>query len=148
MQWINRKLIAMQNCALIVFMWTFLYYLLYFADNFQKTYNFAWNCHYFKICRRNTIDSTKKFTEKSSGGNIALHFTSYFSIVLSKILPHLKTINYPKKLSVNDENNSCCVFNFLQTHILWNFDHISRTYNEINYKNIWSEKVITILSWR
>ena len=33
----------------------------------------------------------------------------------------------------------------MQTHISWNFDHISRTYNQINYSNIWFAKVIIIL---
>ena len=35
--------------------------------------------------------------------------------------------------------------NFLQTHIFWNIDHISRNYNQINYKNIWFPKQIIIL---
>ena len=35
---------------------------------------------------------------------------------------------------------------FLQIHIFWNFDHISRIYNQINYRNIWFLKVIIILS--
>ena len=33
----------MQNNVLITFLWTFPYKLLYFADRFQKTDNFAWN---------------------------------------------------------------------------------------------------------
>ena len=35
--------------------------------------------------------------------------------------------------------------NFSQTHIFWNFDHISRTSNQINYRNIWFAKVMLIL---
>ena len=35
---------------------------------------------------------------------------------------------------------------FLQIHIFWNFDDISRIYNQINYRNIWFLKVIIILS--
>ena len=48
-------------------------------------------------------------------------------------------------MSVFGENDSRCLSNFLQTHIFWNFDHISRTYNQINYRNIWFAKVIIIL---
>ena len=33
------------------------------------------------------------------------------------------------------ENICCRLSNFLQTHIFWKFAHISRTYNQINYKN-------------
>ena len=72
-------------------------------------------------------------------------FTSYLSIALSKILPHSKTIKNAKKLSVFGENDSRRLSNFLQTHIFWNFDHISRIYNQINYRNIWFPKVIIIL---
>ena len=46
-----------------------------------------------------------------------------------------------KKLSVFGENNS----RVLQTHIFWLFDHISRTYNQINYRNTWFAKVTGIL---
>ena len=31
---------------------------------------------------------------------------------------------------------------FLQVHIFWNFDHISRIDNQINYRNIWFPKLI------
>ena len=74
--------------------------------------------------------------------NAKLHL-NYFSvkisavaIVLSKILPHSKTIKNAKKLSVFGENDSRCLSNFLQTRIFKNFDHISRIYNQINYGNI------------
>ena len=107
--------------------------------------NFTWNCRFFEICRRNTTASTKTFTEKWLERNFALHFTSYLSITLSKILPHSKTIKNAKKLSVFCGNDSHCLPNFLQTHIFWKFDRISRTYNEINYRNIWFTKVIIIL---
>ena len=43
------------------------------------------------------------------------------------------------------ENNSRRLSNFLQTHILWKFDHISRTCNQINCRNIWFAKVTIIL---
>ena len=79
------------------------------------------------------------------GHNSALHITSYLSTALSKILPHSKTIKNAKKLSVFGENNSRRLSNFFQTHILWKFDHISRIYNQINYRNIWSTKVTAIL---
>ena len=62
----------------------------------------------------------------------ALHITSYLSTALSKILPHSKTIKNAEKLSVLGENDSRRLSNFLQTHIFWKFDHISRTYNQIN----------------
>ena len=48
-------------------------------------------------------------------------------------------------MSVFGENDSCLLSNFLQTHIFWKFDHISRTYNQINYRNIWFVKVTIIL---
>ena len=48
-------------------------------------------------------------------------------------------------MSVFGENDSRRLSNFLQTHIFWKFDHISRTYNQINYRNIWFAKVIIIL---
>ena len=35
----------MQNYVVIEFLWTFSYWLLYFADNFQKADNFAWNIY-------------------------------------------------------------------------------------------------------
>ena len=68
-----------------------------------------------------------------------------WSIPLSKILPHSKTIKNGKKLLVFGENDSRRLSNFLQTHIFWKFDHISRTYNQINYRNIWFVKVTIIL---
>ena len=48
-------------------------------------------------------------------------------------------------MSLFGENDSLCLSNFLQTHIFWKFDHISRTYNQINYRSIWFAKVIVIL---
>ena len=76
---------------------------------------------------------------------ITLHFTSCLSIALSKILPYWKTIKNTKKLSVFGENDSRRLSNYLQTHNFWKFDHISRTCNEINYRNIWFAKVTIIL---
>ena len=117
-----------------------------FRWQFLKTNNFSWNCRFFKNCRRNTTASTETFIENSLRCNFALHFTSYLSIALSKILPHSKTIKNAKKLSVFGENDSRRLSNFLQTHIFWNFDHISRICNQINYRNIWFPKVIIILT--
>ena len=37
-------------------------------------------------------------------------------------------------MSVFGENDSHRLSNFLQTHIFWNFDHISRIYNQTNYR--------------
>ena len=48
-------------------------------------------------------------------------------------------------MSVFGKNDSRCLSNFLQTHIFWNFGHISGTYDQINYRNIWFEEVIIIL---
>ena len=56
-------------------------------------------------------------TEKSSGRNFTLHFTSYLSIVLLEILPHSKTIKNANKLSVFGKNDSYCLSNFLQIHV-------------------------------
>ena len=50
-----------------------------------------------------------------------------------------------KKLSVFGENDSCGVSIFSQTHMFLNFDYISRTYNQINYRNIGFPKVTVIL---
>ena len=47
-------------------------------------------------------------------------------------------------MSVFGENNSRCLSNILQTHISWNFGHIFRTYNHINYRSIWFAKVIIV----
>ena len=77
--------------------------------------------------------------------NFALHFTSCLSIALSKILPYWKTIKNTKKLSVFGENDSRRLSNYLQTHNFWKFDHIFRTCNETNYRNIWFAKVTIIL---
>ena len=75
----------------------------------------------------------------------ALRITLYLSIALSKILPHSKIRKNAKKLSVFGENDSRHLPNFLQSHIFWNFDHISRIDNKIYYRNIWFAKEIIIL---
>ena len=47
----------MQNYVVIKFLWTFPYYLRYFAYNFQKTDNFAWNFISSQdLCFRHHID--------------------------------------------------------------------------------------------
>ena len=86
------------------------------------------------------------FTEKELGHNSALRITSYLSVELSKILPHSKIIKNATKLLVFGEDDSCHLSNFLQTLIFWIFDHISRTYNQINYRNICFAKVTIILT--
>ena len=53
-----------------------------------------------------------------------------------------KKIKNAKKLSVFGEKDSHRLSNFLQPHIFWNFDHIFRMYNKINYRSIWFLKVI------
>ena len=52
------------------------------------------------------------FTENSLPRKFALHFPSYLSIALSKILPNSKTIKNSKKLSVFGENDSRRLSNF------------------------------------
>ena len=99
----------------------------------------------FLNCRRNATASTETFTENSWQRNFALHFTSYLSIALSKILPHSETIKNAKKLSVFVESDSLRLSIILQIHIFLKFDHISRICNQINYSNIWFPKVITVL---
>ena len=86
-----------------------------------------------------------KFSLAGAQRHFALHFTSHLSIALSKILPHSETIKNPKRLSIFGENDSRHLSNFLQTHIFSNFDHISRIYNQINYRNVCFPKVIIIL---
>ena len=88
---------------------------------------------FFENCRRNTRASTETFTENSLQPKFALHFTSYLSIALSKILPNSKNKKKKnaKKLLVFCENDSCRLSKFLQTHIFWNFDYISRIYNQL-----------------
>ena len=48
-------------------------------------------------------------------------------------------------MSLFVKNDSRRLSHFLQTHIFWKFDHISRTYNQINYRKTWFGKVIIIL---
>ena len=55
------------------------------------------------------------------------------------------TIKTLKNCQFFDGNDSCRLSNYLQTHIFWYFDHISRTYTQIKYKNVWFEKLIIIL---
>ena len=112
---------------------------------FSKNDNSGWNCWIFENCRWNRTASTETFTETGSRRNFAFNFTSYLSIALSKILSHSKTIKNGKKLLVFGENDSRRLSNFLQTHIFWNFDHISRIYSQINHRNILFPKVIIIL---
>ena len=75
----------------------------------------------------------------------ALHFTFHLSTAISKVLPHWKTRKNTKKLLVFGENDSRRLSIFLQNFIFWNFDHISITYNQINYRNVCFPKVIMIL---
>ena len=63
------------------------------------------NCRFFEIYWRNTTASTETFTEKQILRNGALYFTSYISIALSRILPHLKPIKNAKKLQEGGKNN-------------------------------------------
>ena len=100
-------------------------------------------CFILKHIKMNEI--VNKFSLAGTQQHFALHLTSYLSIALSKILLHSKTIKNTKKFSVFGENDSCRLSNFLQMHIFWNFDHISRIYNQVNCRNIWFEKVIILI---
>ena len=53
---------------------------------------------FFENCQRNTRASTETFTENSLQPKFALHFTSYLSIALSKILPNSKKKKKKKTL--------------------------------------------------
>ena len=64
--------------------------------------------------------------------------------VISLIVGSRNVIKLLKNM-VFGENGSCRLSNFLQIHIFWNFGHISRICNQINYRNIWFPKVIIIL---
>ena len=48
-------------------------------------------------------------------------------------------------MSVFGENDSRHLYHFSQSHSFWKLVHISRTYNQINYSNIWFAKVTIIL---
>ena len=88
----------------------------------------------------------RKFSQKTNlQCNFSLYFTSYLSIAFSKIQSHSKIIKNAKKLSVFGENDFRRWSNFLQIHIFWKFDHISRAYNQNNHRNIWFSKVTLIL---
>ena len=116
-----------------------------FHQQFSKNRQFCLKLLVFENWQWNTTVSRETFIENWLQRNFALNFTSYLSTALSKILPHSKTTKNAKKLSVFGENDSRRLSNFLQTHIFWNFDHISRICNQINYRNIWFPKVIIIL---
>ena len=59
----------------------------------------------------------KRLQKNNQDTIFALHFISYLSIALSKILPHSKTIKNAKKVSVFGKNDTRRLSNFLQTHI-------------------------------
>ena len=48
-------------------------------------------------------------------------------------------------MSVFGKNDSRRLHIFFQTYIFWNFDYISRTYNQINNSTFWFAKVTIIL---
>ena len=109
---------------------------------FEKPTILRRNWRLFENCRQNTLGSTETFTVIQLRRNFALYFTSYSSIALCKFLPNSKTLKNAEKLSVFRENESRRWSNFLQTHIFWNFDHISRIDNQINNRNNWFPKLI------
>ena len=72
----------------------------------------------------------------------------YFCITFHFLFIHSCFQNsspFKNKLLVFGENDSHHLSYFLQTHIFWNFDHISTIYNQINYRNIWFPEVMIIL---
>ena len=77
--------------------------------------------------------------------NLALHFASYLSIALSKTQLYWKIIKNAKKELVFRKSDPRRLSNFLQAHMFWKSDYISRTSNRISYRNTWFEKVIVIL---
>ena len=92
------------------------------------------------LCRR---DKNYYYFQKSNIPVINLIVDSRY---ISEILPHSKTIKDAKKLSVFRENDTRRLSNSLQIPIFGKFDHISRTYNQINYRNICFAKVTIILT--
>ena len=66
-------------------------------------------------------------------------------VALSKILSHSETTKNANKLLAFGKNNSRPLSNFSQIHLFWKFDHISRTYKQTNYRNIWFAKLTIIL---
>ena len=136
----------MQNYILISFLQTFPCQLLYFANKFQNTGHFSlkltvnWNLlRTHNIWYRNV--QIKAITTLF---HIIFHFP--FIHCTLQTSASFKNNKDSKKLLVFGENESRYLSNFLQTHIFWNLDHISRIYNQIKYRNIWFEKVtITII---
>ena len=47
-------------------------------------------------------------------------------------------------LSVSGKNDPAVYLIFYKLIFFWNFDHVSRTYNQVNYRNIWFAKVVII----
>ena len=68
--------------------------------------------------------------------------SNYFTVdvsVLANVFCQLYNFARNKKkrqVLVFGKNDSCSLSNFLQTQIFLNFDHISRTYNQINNRDI------------
>ena len=75
---------------------------------------------------------------------LQIHITSHLPIILSEILSNSEIIKNARNCLVFGENNSCYLSNFSRTHGFWNFDHISRIRNWINYISFSLAKVIII----
>ena len=58
----------MQNNILIAFLWTFPYKLLYFANRFKKTDNFAWNKIHADLVRSGLRDLKEEIKKMSDDG--------------------------------------------------------------------------------
>ena len=50
-------------------------------------------------------------------------------------------------MSVFGKNNSRCLSNVLQTNIIWKFNHIFRTYNQVSYRICKSNDSFYLTGW-
>ena len=108
---------------------TFFFIFTIFIFTFSHFHNFHFHNFHFHIFIFTIFTSYFHFHflfSLFSLPNFALHFTS--------ISFHFTSFHNSRRLS-----------NFLQTNIFWNFDNVSRTYYQINYRNIWLPKAIIIL---
>ena len=74
----------MQKYVLIIFLKTLPYQQLYFADKFQNTDNFAWNCRLLKI-----VGKIQQLVRKRSQKN-------HYNIILHCISLPIYPLNFPQ----------------------------------------------------
>ena len=120
--------------------------MLYFTNNFHKTDNFVWNCQFFKNCWENMLASAEMSTEN--------YYIIFHYIALPTYPSHFPKFCHIQKQMLRNcwylvKTTLALYLIFLQTHIFWNFNHVSRICNQItttnNYRNIWFLKVIIII---